>query len=325
MNAKTTSRKGSWIQVNEQRAARGGMLLLLLLLTLPAVVQAQFTYTINNGTVTITGYTGPGGDVAIPSTLGGYPVTTIGGIAFLCCNNLTSITIPNSVTSIGDYAFETCTGLANITIPDSVTWIGVGAFYQCTALTSVTIPNSVTSIGQNAFEYCTRLTGVTIPTSVTSIASYTFEYCSSLTNITMPNSITSIGSLSFEYCTNLTAVYFRGKAPTPFSNPFLGDNKATVYYLPGSLGWGSTFGGRPTALWRPQVQTGGGNIGVRTNQFGFNINWASGQIIVVEACTNLANPIWSPVWTNTLTGDSSYFSDPQWTNYSARFYHLRSP
>jgi hypothetical protein len=48
-------------------------------------------------------------------------------------------------------------------------------------------------------------------------------------------------------------------------------------------------------------------------------------VIVVEACTNLANHAWSPVMTNKLTGGSSYFSDPQWTNYPARFYSLRSP
>jgi hypothetical protein len=49
------------------------------LLTLPAVVQAQFTYTTNNGTITITKYTGPGGVVDIPATINGLPVTCIGG------------------------------------------------------------------------------------------------------------------------------------------------------------------------------------------------------------------------------------------------------
>ena len=58
------------------------MKLLLLLLTLPAVVQAQFNYTTNNGTITITGYTGPGGAVAIPDTINGLPVTSIGDYAF---------------------------------------------------------------------------------------------------------------------------------------------------------------------------------------------------------------------------------------------------
>jgi hypothetical protein len=88
---------------------------------------------------------------------------------------------------------------------------------------------------------------------------------------------------------------------------------------------GLTIGGRPTALWLPQVQTSHTSFGVQTNQFGFNINWASGMVVVVEACTNLAHPTWSPVGTNTLTGGSSYFSDPQWTNYPTRFYRLRSP
>ncbi|MEK7707782.1 MAG: hypothetical protein AAB380_07280, partial [Verrucomicrobiota bacterium] len=59
--------------------------------------------------------------------------------------------------------------------------------------------------------------------------------------------------------------------------------------------------------------------------FRFNITWAGGRAIVVDACGNLANPTWSPLQTNTLIGDSLYFSDPEWTNYPARFYRLRWP
>jgi polyhydroxybutyrate depolymerase len=67
--------------VTEDRIAGSGapssilVLLLLLLLTLPAVVQAQFNYTTNNGT--ITGYTGPGGAVTIPDKINGLPVTSV--------------------------------------------------------------------------------------------------------------------------------------------------------------------------------------------------------------------------------------------------------
>jgi hypothetical protein len=71
------------------------------------------------------------------------------------------------------------------------------------------------------------------------------------------------------------------------------------------------------------MQTTGDSFGVKTNQFGLNINWASGQTVVVEASTNLIN--WQPLQTNTLTTGSAYFSDPQWTNYPSRFYRLRSP
>src|SRR5258708_15303861 len=83
--------------------------LMLLLLTLPAVVQAQFNYTTNNGTITITGYTGPGGAVVIPETINGLPVTRIGDYAFYLKTSLTNLTIRNSVTSVGYGAFSSST------------------------------------------------------------------------------------------------------------------------------------------------------------------------------------------------------------------------
>ena len=126
-------------------------------------------------------------------------------------------------------------------------------------------------------------------------------------------------------CTRLSSILFEGNAPAVDPYVFYGDSNATVYYLPGTTAWGTTLGGRPTALWRPQVQTNDASFGVRTNQFGFTTIWGSGTVVVAEACTNLANSIWTPVGTNTLTGGSSYFSDQQWTNCPARLYRLRSP
>jgi hypothetical protein len=196
---------------------------------------------------------------------------------------------------------------------------------NCTSLTSVTIPNSVTTIGNNAFQACRDLTSITVPNSVTNIGDQAFIGCSSLTNVTIGTNVTSIAVNAFINCGSLTGVYFTGNAPSANPAVFDGDNNATVYYLPDTTGWGPTFDGLPTALWLPKVQTNDGSFGVKTNQFGFNVNWASGQTVVVEACTNLAHPIWSPVATNTLTGGSSYFSDPAWTNYPRRFYRLRSP
>jgi hypothetical protein len=55
---------------------------LLCAAMLPAVVQAQFTFTTNNSKITITGYTGSGGAVVIPSTMNGLPGTRIGYGAF---------------------------------------------------------------------------------------------------------------------------------------------------------------------------------------------------------------------------------------------------
>lgn len=82
------------------------------------------------------------GAIAIPSTLGGYPVTAIGNSAFGARRGLTSVTIPDSVRSIGASAFTECSGITSMTIPESVTNIGHSAFNQCTSLSSVTIPES---------------------------------------------------------------------------------------------------------------------------------------------------------------------------------------
>ena len=57
------------------------------------------------------GYTGSGGDVTIPSTTNGRPVTAIGSYAFQLKTSLTSVTIPDSVTNIGTFTFYQCTSL----------------------------------------------------------------------------------------------------------------------------------------------------------------------------------------------------------------------
>jgi len=74
-------------------------------MTLQASDSSDFTYTTNSGEVTITSYVGAGGDVSIPDTIEGFPVTTIGNDAFYQCYSLTSVTIPDSVTTVGPAAF----------------------------------------------------------------------------------------------------------------------------------------------------------------------------------------------------------------------------
>src|SRR5437879_2778360 len=111
-----------------------------LLLAMPVVVNAQFNFTTNNSAITITGYTGPGGAVTIPSMTNDLPVKSIGNSAFASLGNVTSVTIPNSVTNIGGQAFYYCTGLTSAPIPDSVSAIGTLAFFRCTSLTNITIP-----------------------------------------------------------------------------------------------------------------------------------------------------------------------------------------
>ncbi len=174
----------------------------------PAVLwnpPVPYNYTTNNSTITITGYTGSGGTVAIPSSINFLPVTSIGDFAFENCNNLTNVTIPNSVTKIGAAAFYRCFNLTRVLLPDSITSIGNDMFEFCN-LTNITIPGSVTNIGEFAFSFCTHLVSISIPDSVTSIGDTAFEFCTSLSSLTIPSSVSSIGDFAFNYCTSLTNV-----------------------------------------------------------------------------------------------------------------------
>ncbi len=317
-----------------------------LCLTLWATAQAaDYTYETNNGTITITGYTGPGGAVIIPDTINGLSVTSIWGgePGAFQGSSLTSVRIPDSVNSIGIRAFSGCASLTAITVDASNSFYSSvdGVLFDKGQTTLIqypagrvgsdyTIPDSVTNFGDSAFALCTNLTSVTIPNSVTSIGRFTFGGCTSLTNVIIGKGVTTIDYFAFVGCTSLTGVYFQGNAPSLLSGFIVFDNTsdAVVYYLPGTTGWDTTYSGRPTAQWwlpNPLILTTAPNFGIQTNQFGFVISWATNLSVVVEASTTLTNPTWSPVATNILTSGSSSFSDPQWTEYPTRFYRIRSP
>jgi uncharacterized repeat protein (TIGR03803 family) len=182
-------------------------IILAVIFAVAARVEAQdYIYTINNGTISITGYTGSGGRVTIPTTINGLPVTSIGHNGFFESYGLSSVAIPNTVISIGDGAFSDCTNLTAVTTGNSVTTIGTNAFFNCPRLTSFAIPTSVTTIGDGAFSGCTGLTTITIPSNIASIGNGMFSGCTGLTNATIGNGVTSIGTNAFTSCTSLTSI-----------------------------------------------------------------------------------------------------------------------
>lgn len=214
MTSKTSLPKTNFLK---RTAWTARLLLGLLLLTLPAAVQAQFTYTTSNGTITITGYTGPDGDVVIPDTINGRPVTRIGESAFVFKTGLTRVTIPSSVTKLGDYAFLWCRSLTGVTIPSSVTNIGNYAFQGCDSVTAFDVgsanPAYASADGVLFDKNRTKLiqcpalkTGnYMIPSGVSSVVNRAFMSCINLVKVTIPGSVASIGSEAFQGCPSLTA------------------------------------------------------------------------------------------------------------------------
>ena len=168
------------------------------------------------------------------------------------------------------------------------------------------------SIEEGSFWDC-PLTNVTIGSSVTNIATWGFIDCFDLTSVTIPAGVASLGTVAFSGCTSLQSVYFLGNAPSGDSTVFSGDNNVTAYYLPGTTGWAQFAAdtGIPIALWTtPFPLVLHGSVGARANQFGFTVSWATNLSVVVQACTDLANPVWQALQTNTMTNGTFYFSDP---------------
>ena len=202
-----------------------------------------FAYSLIGSSYSITGYSGTGGAITIPATIGGVPVTRIGNAAFQRKATITGVSFPASVTTIEAYAFDGCSNLASLTLPGALQSLGASAFSFCSALTSATIPASVTAMGTAPFIGCTSLTtltvaagnpnyasssgggfilskdglatvqcapglagSVTIPGSVTSIGGSTFDNCQKLSEIILPAGLKIIGGNAFAACLAMKSI-----------------------------------------------------------------------------------------------------------------------
>lgn len=98
-----------------------------------AAFAVDMGYTTENGEATLTsaGDIHISGEVTVPDTLGGCPVTAIGAHAFDSCTQMTGIVLPETVRTIGASAFRACTGLEYIYLPAALESIADGAFTGC--------------------------------------------------------------------------------------------------------------------------------------------------------------------------------------------------
>ena len=145
--------------------------------------------------------------------------------------------IKDCVTKIDKDTFFHFENLSGVTLPNSLIEIGREAFYACYGLMHVVIPNNVTSIGRLAFYTCRGLRDVTFGNSVTTIEASAFNLCEALTTITLPSSVTSLGDGAFNQCHDLRTVTCKATTPPTMGLAVFGDDKwlSSIYVPSGSV------------------------------------------------------------------------------------------
>ena len=86
------------------------------------LTDGDYAYNVlSDGTAEIYGYYGDPGDIVIPSTIGGYKVSTISfGGSYTYSQGVTGITVSDGITTIGNSGFEYCISATKIVLPESI-------------------------------------------------------------------------------------------------------------------------------------------------------------------------------------------------------------
>lgn len=202
-------------------------------------VSGEWSYDVEDGAITITGYSGTATELVVPSEIDGNKVSGIGAYAFLGSSTIENVVISDGVKTIGDSAFYECSALKTVSIGADVEEIGDFAFGYSDALLNISvssknknycsvdnvlfnkekteilqypvanvatfynIPETVVTIKTGAFEKSANLVSVNIPTSVKTIERAAFNDSDALKSIIIPDSVEVIDWRAFSYCDKL--------------------------------------------------------------------------------------------------------------------------
>lgn len=204
------------------------------------------------------------GTVVIPEKIDGYSVTTIGEGAFLNCQYLNRVEMPDSVTEVKMGAFARCMNMVSIRLSKNLTKIPITMFSECNALEQVIIPEGVKSIGRSAFYNCYSMKYLVVPASVHTIDSdsvfynckelktagsigsgcnyefgwsekfpdYAFAGCKELESIEFPLELQSIGMDTFNGCSGLKTLILPENVTTIGQSAFEGCTNISYIKMP---------------------------------------------------------------------------------------------
>ena len=220
-------------------------------------------------------------------------------LSVLALSGLVLLAVPLATTADqdGPYTYTVSAGQATIT-DFNTTYSGA------LSITNTLGGCRVTTIGVSAFRSCTNMTSVTIPDSVTNIGSEAFYYCTALTSVTIGNSVTTIGKNAFNNCTALTSVTIPDSVTTIGEYAFCLCPALRRVYFAGNAPTPGTalFKKTPATLYYLPA---------------FASTWPS-------TFADRPTVLWNPT-TATLATGSLDFTDPDATNYPARFYRIGTP
>ncbi len=157
------------------------------------------SYTVTAGGVRINGCDKTVEEIIIPDMIEGVPVTVIDWYAFQNCQNLRSVTLPETVTHISRFAFAHCINLERVNMPSSLYAIEQYAFHDCPKLTEAALPESLRILEERAFSGCTSLQRVNIPVHCERVGEYAFLDCTSLPEMRIDSTNTVYGTKSIGY------------------------------------------------------------------------------------------------------------------------------
>ena len=166
-------------------------------------------------------YIGTGGNVTIPTSVNGKPVTKIAYAAFYHRDDITSVTLQEGLQYIGNNAFEG-TGITSLSLPGSLTGVGDEAFAACPSLTSISIAQGTRGINDSSFSKCPNLASITVAPGNTNVkAEDDILFSADGTDLilcapkgatkgdyTVPSIVDYIPYFAFNYCTQLTGITF---------------------------------------------------------------------------------------------------------------------
>lgn len=151
-------------------------------------------------------------------------VTSLPSGCFASCG-FTTFNVPDNVTALGQFdnyisttgVFQYCENLTSVTLPNTLQYTGYGAFRGCDKLSDVNISNSMTVIQPYTFCGCKALKSITIPDNIVALQGYCFAE-SGIETIIIPNTVTTLtgynrGAAMFQRCKSLTSITFSANAP----------------------------------------------------------------------------------------------------------------